>query len=273
VNVRVEFPTIPTLISRLYLPDFLILPFGHAQKRDLQRITLSAVSTDGLYFSTNVSVIFINKAERKPLCIGDFEKHFGLISSEAVRAGDQAILDYMCSTLKSHNPNMRPAERMFLELYFGMLKVFMTNYGRDACEVVAQARKQIGLDYNAPGYDKITDVWRALLPIPELQVYVNDPLAPSVTGQPDNNFRVDYGFWDGERLMGVELDGAEPDGYAKEARRDRLLRNDGLELFHFPNGDIMQHRARALLAFLPRRFFGFDWNYPSNVPDWELPPF
>ena len=35
--------------------------------------------------------------------------------------------------------------------------------------------------------------------IPELQLYVQGPLAETVSYQPDNNFKVDYGFWDGTR--------------------------------------------------------------------------
>jgi hypothetical protein len=76
------------------------------------------------------------------------------------------------------------------------------------------------------------DTWRALLPIPELQLYVQDPLAATRSYQPDNNFRVAYGFWDGEKLTAVEIDGAEPEGYARDIRRDRLLRRAGVAVIH-----------------------------------------
>jgi len=276
VNVRVEFPMVPVsrTITRLYLPDYLILLFGHAKKYDLQRVSLSAVSTDGLYFETDVSVILINKTEHKPLCISDFENRIGVIDASAHQGGDKAILDYMCETLKSHNPNMTPSERMFLELYFEMLRAFMIDERRHDWRIANKARKQIGLDGNVLGYDKITDVWRALLPIPECQLYVNDPLAPSVNDQPDNNFRFDYGFWDGKKLIAVELDGAEPGGNAKDIRRDRLLQRAGVDVIHIHNTEIMQHRAQMLYEWLPRYFFGFNWNYPSKRPDFandEIP--
>jgi hypothetical protein len=68
----------------LHVPDFLILPFGRAVKSDLQRIMLSAVSADGLYFSTDVPIISIRKADKKPICLGEFEKHFGDVPSDCL---------------------------------------------------------------------------------------------------------------------------------------------------------------------------------------------
>ena len=121
-------------------------------------------------------------------------------------------------------------------------------------------------------YKSITDVWRALLPIPELQLYVQDPLAETVSYQPDNNFRVDYGFWDGTKLTAVEIDGAEPEGYARDIRRDRLLKRAGIEVIHILNMELAKHKARALVQLLPISFFGFDWEYegyrlyPDGIP-------
>jgi hypothetical protein len=115
----------------LHVPDYLILPFGHAVKSDLQKITLSAVSADGLYFSTDVPVIFIRKSARQPICLGRFDRHFKSLPS-IVDLGanhettdsdlDQAMLDHMLTTLKSHNPSMTKSEERFLDLYFGTLK-------------------------------------------------------------------------------------------------------------------------------------------------------
>jgi hypothetical protein len=88
----------------LHVPDYLILPFGRAVKSDLQKIMLSAVSADGLYFSTDVPVIFIRKSDHEPICAGNFERHFGKLPSVVDFDGnvgtadselDQAVLDHM----------------------------------------------------------------------------------------------------------------------------------------------------------------------------------
>jgi len=47
------------LMANYHVPDYLILHFGRAVKSDLQKTSLSAVSADGLYFNTDVPVVFV----------------------------------------------------------------------------------------------------------------------------------------------------------------------------------------------------------------------
>jgi hypothetical protein len=81
----------------LHVPDFLILPFGRAVKSDLQKIALSAVSADGLYFSTDVPIIHIRKVDKQPICLGAFSNHFGDVPDDCYRKDeneqDQVVLD------------------------------------------------------------------------------------------------------------------------------------------------------------------------------------
>jgi hypothetical protein len=251
-------------MPNLHVPDYLILPYGPAVKSDLQRISLSAVSANGLYFSTDVPVIFINKAQHKPMCIGDFDSYCREWP-DVVLGDDQEILGKMCSTLKSLNPNMTKWEEQFLDLYFATLKA-LASCAHDEKESYAAA-SDLGIPGDWCWKVSPTDIWRALLPIPELQLYVQDPLAETKSYEPDNNFRVDYGFWNGEQLIAVEIDGAEPAGYARDIRRDRLLRRAGVDVIHIMNLEITKHKARALIELLPRQFFGLDWNYEGVRPD------
>jgi hypothetical protein len=253
-------------MANLHVPDWLILPYGKAVKSDLQKIALSAVSADGLYFSTDVPVIFINKANRRPMCLGHFDRHIQeWPKNSAYDDDDQTILDHMCSIIKSHNPNPTTYETEFLNLYFAVLKALASLARGDAEAVVAA--KNLGLPYHwIYPQPSASDTWRALLPIPELQLYVQDPLAETKSYLPDNNFRVDFGFWDGEKLTAVEIDGAEPEGYARDIRRDRLLRRAGVDVIHIMNLEIAKHKARALIELLPRQFFGHGWNYEGQRP-------
>jgi hypothetical protein len=223
-------------MPNIHVPDYLILPFGRAIKSDLQKIMLSAVSADGLYFSTDVPVIFIRKSNKRPICVADFERYLGNFPDSCCD-DDQAMLNHICTTLKSHNPDMTKSEEIFLDLYFGTLKTLAAFAHNQQFKIFIEAEKRIGLSW-MPGYKSANDLWRALLPIPELQLYVQDPLSEKISYQPDNNFRVDYGFWDGEKLIAVEIDGAEPAGYAKDIRRDRLLKRAGVEVIHILNLEI-----------------------------------
>jgi hypothetical protein len=252
-------------MSNLHVPDYLILPYGRAVKSDLQKITLSAVSAAGLYFSTDVPVIFINKAKRQPMSLGDFEDHIESLPTDLLDADDVAILDHMCTIIKSHNPNMTQSEEEFLNLYFAALKALASHAQGDKGALVAARNLGLPFDWLHPTRSK-NDIWRALLPIPELQLYVQDPLAETKSYHPDNNFRVDYGFWNGEKLIAVEIDGAEPAGYARDIRRDRLLRRAGVDVIHIMNLEIAKHKTRALIELLPRQFFGHDWSYEGWRP-------
>ncbi len=91
-----------------------------------------------------------------------------------------------------------------------------------------------------------------IAPYPELQLYVQDPLAETKTYQPDNNFRVDYGFWNGEKLIAIDIDGAEPAGYAKDIRRDRLLRRAGVDVIHILNLELTKHKGFAACVLTDR---------------------
>jgi hypothetical protein len=114
-----------------HVPDYLILPFGRAVKSDLQKIGLSAVSADGLYFSTEVPVICIQKSKRKPICLADFSEHFpsytdGLRDEKEGRIKDEEpILKHIHRTLKDNDPDMTPYEELFLDLYFGVLRLLL----------------------------------------------------------------------------------------------------------------------------------------------------
>jgi hypothetical protein len=120
-------------------------------------------------------------------------------------------------------------------------------------------------------YKSPSDVWRALLPIPEMKLYVQDPLAEVETYEPKNNFRVDFGFWDGERLTAVEIDGAEPAGYARDIRRHRLLRRAGVDVIHIMNTELHKYKARALNELLPAKFFGDGWDFEGVPPSAGIP--
>jgi hypothetical protein len=254
-------------LANFHVPDYLILPFGRATKDDLRRIALSAVSADGLYFSSEVSCVFIRKSDQKPLCLGRFDEVFGDIQDPDRQLKDDIqLLRFMRGAIKSNNPQMTNFEELFVDLYFSILEASHLRAlgdpaGREQLSDLGVNPKYFGV-MGAP----LGHIWRALVPIPELQLYVRDPLSPERSYHPENNFRVDYGFWNGDRIIAVEIDGAEPAGYARDIRRDRLLRQAGVDVIHILNLELQRHRGRALAELLSPRFFGFGWNYEGRRP-------
>jgi very-short-patch-repair endonuclease len=72
-------------------------------------------------------------------------------------------------------------------------------------------------------------------------------------------------------LIAVEIDGAEPAGYARDIRRDRLLRRAGVDVIHILNIELERHKLRALHKLLPSKFFGHDWDYEGVRPAPDIP--
>ena len=229
------------------ITDHLILPFGRARKDDLERIKLSAVAANGIYLTTDVPCVYINVAKKEPLTISDFYTVLGGSDPEPDGGDLPAALDFIHGRVLKHMPGETTTryERTFLDLYFGWLK------GR---------LKRLREPYT---------LYNALLPIPQMQLYVHDPLEDDdiFAFEPSNNFRVDFGFWTGANLVAVEIDGNEPAGYARDLRRDRLLRRANVDVVHILNTEIDRHEQKVVWSLLPRAILD-EWERmkPPSLP-------
>jgi hypothetical protein len=228
------------------ITDHLIPPFGTAKKFDLQKITLASVAANGIYLRADIPCVYINVAENKPLRLLDFYKVFRRERDSPKDDDVMAMLDYMQQIIAQHMPieTTTRYEAAFLKHYFEFVKdhPFVTEpFGR----------------YNA------------LLPIPQMQLYVHDVLdVDRWSFEPNNNFRVDFGFWTGTKLIAVEIDGNEPEGYARDIRRDRLLRRADVDVVHILNTEIDKHGMDLMVSLLPQSI-AFDW---TKAPVPEHPP-
>jgi hypothetical protein len=227
--------------------DHLILPFGTAKKFDLQKVTLAAVAANGIYLRADIPCVYINVREQKPLRLLDF---FSVFDRDRDQPGGEdvvAMLDYMEKIVSRHMPmdTTTRYEHAFLRYYFEFVK----DHGF--------VKEPLGR-YNA------------LLPIPQMQLYVEDVLDfdREWTFEPNNNFRVDFGFWTGTKLVAVEIDGSEPEGYARDIRRDRLLRRADVDVVHILNAEVEKHGQRLMVPLLPQSI-SFDW---TDAPTPERPP-
>jgi hypothetical protein len=142
-------------------------------------------------------------------------------------------LNYIADLIRQYMPDATRFQAMFLNSYFEWIK-------RNVDSRIALREVNPYSVYNAP------------LPIPEMQVYVNDPLEDDWTVfEPTNNFRVDFGFWTGTQLVAVEIDGNEPAGYASDVRRDRLSRRAEVDVIHILNTEIELHQRIVISELLP----------------------
>ena len=204
------------------------------------------MAANGIYLRADIPCVYINVAEKKPLRLLDFFSVFrrGLSSPE----GDDvmAMLDFMHQIIAQHMPidTTTRYETTFLKIYFDFIKDL---------RVVTEP----------------LDRYNALLPIPQMQLYVEDVLDMRWSFEPNNNFRVDFGFWTGTKLIAVEIDGNEPEGYARDIRRDRLPRRADVDVIHILNTEIDKHGGENLMVALLPQSIAHDW---TEAPVPERPP-
>jgi hypothetical protein len=228
-------------MAKIHIPDHLILPFGTATKADIQKIWLSSVAANGIYMTADVPVIYIDKSKKKALRLHNVDDVFPDEDKNAPDFNEgtrDEWITFFRRVIREHMPSPTRYEVMFLDLYFEMVTD------------------------SVPSRDW-RFIFKALLPIPEMQVYVHDPLAESWSFEPNNNFRVDFGFWTGSKLVAVEIDGGEPEGYAKDIRRDRRA---DIDVIHILNVELQRHGRKAIRELIPREIFA-----PEAARD-ERPP-
>jgi hypothetical protein len=233
--------------TRIEIRDHLILPFGTARKFDLQKIRLSSVAANGIYLRSEIPCVYINVAEKKPLTMQEYDRVFGTNNGPEPHDKDVAEgLDFIQRLVTQYMPSETTTryETTFLRLYF-----------RWAKEQIKICKEPLA-------------IFNILLPVPQMQLYVHDPLEDDWSGtfEPGNNFRVDFGFWTGTDLIAIEIDGNEPEGYARDIRRDRLLRRASVDVVHILNSEIDNHGLQVISVFLPETIV-YDWR-KAPAPIW-----
>ena len=165
-------------------------------------------------------------------------------------------LDYIHKLIGKNMPaeTTTKYEVNFLQRYFDYLKSFLDEDPHRLFEISPMS------------------LFNAMLPIPQMQLYVHDPLEDDWSGtyEPSNNFRVDFGFWTGTKLIAVEIDGNEPQGYARDIRRDRLLRRANVDVVHILNSELDIHGKKVILHLLSEsiRWGWRDAPVPKYSPFW-----
>ena len=163
--------------NKIHIANHLILPFGTAKKFDLTRITLCSVAADGIYFTADIPCIYINRGQKKPLTINDWGSVFGHDQKGPNAKDVNAALEFVCNRVEAHIPDPTRYQISFLKYYFAWLKGLLDPKNT--------------IDPLLP-----VQLYNALLPVPEMQLYVEDPLEDDwLNFEPTNNFRVDFGFW------------------------------------------------------------------------------
>jgi hypothetical protein len=250
-----------------------ILLFATDKKWDIVNIKLKAVTAQGIFFDAGCPALVIDQTAQKPIRLGDAEEVFEAAGRDVSYDRLKKVYEWSTSrcrdvpfildivrkeTLALCGDRVTLFEKRFLDLFF---------------EYHIESSKR----YHRLAGDESGDFWKdharkmcnSLMPIPQAWFYCHDPLEPH-TFIPENAFRVDFAFWSGEKFYAVEIDGNEPEGYAADVRRDRLLRRAGIDVIHVLNSEIMQHGVSLIKALMPGAIIpgpaGGSGELPFSIP-------
>ena len=239
---------------RFRIKEHLIIPFGRP-KWDISKIRLISVSTVATHFESDTPCVHIDKTKDEAIRFEDFP--FVFPETEKLPDIDNPIhaFDFACEYIKTDCNLQTPSERLFLDLYAQYCKEVITPHH--------YALKQRKREELSPPWNDDDWVFAALIPLPQAHLYLEDPLKePSFTDEPSFTLdqvmvKVDFAFWDGKRIIAVEVDGGSHIGSEKHIRKDRLLSRAGVETIHIHNSELKNHGTKVICRLLPTQITKF----------------
>ena len=224
----------PRKLLRFKLEDKLIIPYGFKNKWDINKLKIVGVDDKATYFESELPCFCLDKLNTPRLSILDINSITTLdVFDDQHGYADTAemllILKYLQDKCETEH------ERQFLKHYFDY---FMYT----------------------PGISFSHD---ALLPVPQAHLYFKDPLTEdedTFVSQKSN--RVDFLFWNGEKIIIVEIDGdgpshAEGNSIAHEhIIKDRKFQHVGVQIIHILNKEIDEIGIEVIDRLLPIDILG-----------------
>lgn len=213
---------------RFKLNDRLIIPYGFTDKWDINKLKIVGVDEKATYFESELPCFYLDKSSTPPLRIKDINS---ITTSDLYNDQYHPFNDDMESILKYlQNKCDTKYEKQFLQYYF--------DYFRESAE-----------EYS----------YKALLPVPQAHVYFKDPLTEDEdTFVSEKSNRIDFLFWNGAKIILVEIDGDAPshvqgNNIAHEhIIKDRKFQHVGVQIIHILNKEIDEHGVKVVERLLPK---------------------
>lgn len=242
--------------------DHLLLPFG-GPKWSIDSISVTGISTEGTYFSSPLPLAYIDKGKKRACRLEDLHSFF---PHGAIPDGDystETSVNAIRHHLKEHCGIATRSERLFLDLYF--------QYCLDQVKPPSW-RSKTGEPAPKP-YDTGNWIFAALFPFPQAHLYVGDPLRKKYKFGPDRMCKLDFAFWTGTNLIGIEIDGPSHIGSETHVTRDRMLQRAGVLVVHMLNSELEEYGTDVVEKLLPSVITRFwqDVEHPPLDPLSDIP--
>jgi hypothetical protein len=238
---------------KIKISDHLLIPFGRP-KWDISKIKIVGVSTSATYFQSETPCVYIDKASEWPIVMTDFPEAFPQEFSRGKEYDDPiAAFEFIRNYLKKNCEIQTDAEQRFLDLYFSYILDQVILSKKNLPE---SWRSQV--PYNNPHW-----LFRALMPLPQAHLYLEDPFGDRFQFLPEKMVKVDFAFWTGTEIVAVEIDGPSHIGSPNHVTKDRALVRAGVHVVHILNNELMEYGEKAINRLLPDSITLF-WRHTSE---------
>jgi hypothetical protein len=230
---------------KIKISDHLLIPFGRP-KWDISKIKIVGVSTSATYFQSETPCVYIDKALQWPIVMTDFREAFPQEFSRRNKEYEDpvAAFHFIRSYLKKNCEIQTDAEQRFLDLYF--------SYILDRVVVSENLVEKLGERWRSEA-PRNNPHWlfRALMPLPQAHLYLEDPFGDQFQFFPEKMVKVDFAFWTGTEIVAVEIDGPSHIGNPNHVTKDRALVRAGVHVVHILNNELMEYGEQAINRLLP----------------------
>lgn len=250
--------------------DHLLIPFG-CPKWYIEKIKVAGVSTKATYFESETPCIYINKTKKEPLTLRQatrvFPKEFPHIEE------DKKAYNFLKEHIKEYTDDRTTFENRFLDLYFKYCQEALTTKRHSWFRwyTKMKSNNKIGICYDPQGNEPFL-LFDALLPLPQVHLYVEDPLKEELSFIPPKMFMIDFAFWTGEKIVAVEIDGSSHVGSEEHIQKDRMLQRAGISVRHILNSELMKYGTKTIELLLPKEITEYWWNITGTDLFWEWHP-
>lgn len=225
------------------IPDHLVIPFA-CPKWEIEDIRITGVSTDGTYFDSETHCAYISLADQKPLRLSHFFDAWALSMVGPEEYENTHLgLQKLCALTKDFGNLQTDSERRFVDVYFAWVQNHWDwEKNRPRRKILDEEDHPMAEDANA--------LFAAPLPLPQAHVYAKDPFT-KWSWRPDRMYKLDFAFWTGQELVGVEIDGPSHWGSSGHIKKDRDLQRAGVHVVHILNEELAEHGRDAVSRLLP----------------------
>jgi hypothetical protein len=260
-------------MNNIELKGVTIFPFS-CNKWEFESVKLISSTASSAVVSVNFPCLALPSCVLGPLQFSDLHcvcpeyENLNRFGNLDVKKSLGYIKDFFNNLCEKRKLSQTKEAKRFLDIYYQYIQAVVGNAELDGDCPWSELLHSDNPD------ELIFDsrvVFSSLLPMPEIWIYAKD----TILEQQGKWYRSDIGFWTGERLILVEIQGGSHVGKAEDVARFRAINSlDQVDVIYLHNDEIHHLKCSDIMRLLPESVWRY-WQYknlgvnPVGAGDWS----